>query len=101
MTLDSQRMTCKTFDNSTRILFWAVDEFIFLAPLCLLGLVFKNFYLFGLALLLKTVYSNIKKKNGHQSISHYVYTYFPTKTCQQFGYFDGLPPSHLKEMLLI
>jgi type IV conjugative transfer system protein TraL len=100
MTDDKRRMTLKTFDYSIRILFWSLDDFLILAPLCFLGVIFKSLYLIGLAFLLKSVYSHLKKKCGHQTISHYVYAYFPTSVCQKVGYFEGLPPSYLKEILL-
>jgi type IV conjugative transfer system protein TraL len=100
MAQESLRMTCKTFDQSIRILFWALDEFLILIPLCFIGIVLRSLLLLGLAISLKAIYTQIKKKCRHQAFSHYLYRYFPTTICQKFGYFEGLPPSHLKELLL-
>lgn len=100
MTQESPRMTYKTFDQPIRILFWTVDEFLILIPLCFVGILLRSLFLLGLACLLKTIYAQIKKKCRYQSLSHYIYIYFPTKICQKLGYFEGLPPSHLKEVLL-
>ncbi len=99
MTLD-QRMTCKTFDQSIRILFWTVDEFLILIPMCFVGIFFRSLFLLALALSLKIFYTHVKKACRYQSFSHYLYVYFPTNVCQKFEYFEGLPPSHLKEVFL-
>jgi type IV conjugative transfer system protein TraL len=100
MLQENSRMTCKTFDQSIRILFWTLDEFFILIPLCFVGIILRSLFLLGLAILLKAIYTQIKKKRRHQALSHYLYQYFPTTICQKFGYFDGLPPSHLKQVLL-
>lgn len=100
MTQESLRMTCKTFDQSIRILFWTLDEFLILIPLCFVGIILRSLFLLGLAISFKAIYTQIKRKCRYQSMSHYLYHYFPTDICQKFGYFEGLPPSHLKEVLL-
>lgn len=100
MTQDCLRMTCKTFDQPIRILFWTLDEFLILIPLCFVGILLRSLFLLGLAISLKAIYTRITKKCRYQSISHYLYHYFPTEICQKFGYFEGLPPSHLKQVLL-
>ncbi len=100
MTQESSRMTCKTFDQSIRILFWTLDEFFILIPLCFVGILLRSLLLIGIAFSLKWIYRQMKKKYRHQSLSQTLYTYFPTEICQKLGYFEGLPPSHLKNVLL-
>ncbi|WP_042280648.1 type IV conjugative transfer system protein TraL [Candidatus Protochlamydia sp. R18] len=100
MAQESPRMTCKTFDQSIRILFWSLDEFLILIPLSFVGIFLRSLVLLGLAILLKTLYVQMKKKSRHQPLSHYLYQYFPTSFCQKLGYFEGLPPSHLKKVIL-
>jgi len=100
MMQERAHMTCKTFDESIRILIWTMDEFLILIPMGLLGVFMRSLILIGLAITLKVIYTQIKKKNRYQRLSHLLYRYFPTDICQRFGYFEGLPPSHLKEVLL-
>lgn len=97
---DSPRMTYKTFDEPIRILFWTIDEFLILIPLCFIGLILKSLFLICLAFTSKAFYAQMKKKRRHQSYSHFIYLYLPTAVCQKVGYFEGLPPSHLKEVIL-
>lgn len=93
-------MICKTFDHPLRILFWSADEFFILALFCFLGLLLKSLILLVLAWVLQRGLAHVKKSQQHQALSHYMYAYFPTHVCQKANYFLGLPPSHLKELLL-
>lgn len=100
MTQEHSQMIYKTFDQPIRILLWTFDEFIVLFPLCLVGVFLKSFFLLVLVVILNAVYKNVKKKFHNQSISHFFYRNFPTDVCQKIGFFEGLPPSYLKSVLL-
>ena len=101
MAQESSRMIYKTFDQSIRILFWTGDECLIFVPPFLIGIFIHSFILIGLAFVFKAIYSQAKKKYRYQPVSHYFYQLFPTHICQKVGYFEGLPPSHLKKLLLI
>lgn len=100
MSQENGRMTCKTFDQSIRILFWTLDEFIILIPMCLLGVFLHSLFLLCFAIALKAIYTKVKKNRRHRHLTHYLYQYFPTLICQRLGFFEGIPPSHLKEVIL-
>ena len=89
----------KTLDNTPRILYWHVDEFLIMIVPVFFGIIFGYFILmFGAFLIVP--YGRLKKRLSHQSTAHYAYWYLPTSYLQAFGQFKRLPPSHTREYLL-
>lgn len=89
----------KTLDNSPRLLYWAVDEFLIMVVPIFLGIFFGSFLLMT-GSFLKVFYTRLKKAIGYGSIAQYAYWHLPTNYFQQMGHFKRLPPSYIREYIL-
>ena len=90
--------TIKTLDNPPRVLFWSIDEFLFMAIPMFLGIALGCIYLVPGGLLLKWGYAKVKKKMPFGSFKHRIYWLMPTSCLRRT--IRTLPPSHNREYLL-
>ena len=90
--------TLKTLDNSPRVLFWEVDEFLSLSVPLFLGIALGSLLLAISGIFLKQIYSKIKRKMPFGYFIHRIYWMFPTRSLR--GVIKTLPPSHQREYIL-
>ncbi len=81
----------KTLDNSPRVLFWRLDDFIVFTSTFWLGMLFGNIWLMLGGFILKWVYGKIKKQLQHLNVWALLYWNF------QIGW-NCFPPSYKRRL---
>jgi len=96
----TDRRVLHTLDNTPRLLFWGVDEFLLMASPILLGLVTGKLLIVFPALLLKPLYTRMKRRFPKGSLKGYLYWHLPHGVTTRMGMFRKAPPSHIRRYFL-
>lgn len=95
-----QHIILKTLDNSPRILFWDLDEFLVMIAPLFIGMIVGSFLVMVSGILLKPAFSKAKRRFPRGRLQHRMYWLLPTKAFRRFGMIERLPASHIREFIL-
>jgi len=100
--LDSQStyQLVNTLDNSPRILFWRLDEFLVMVAPALIGVAIDSAILAFSGILLKYLYSQLIRSRPRGVLRHLAYWLLPCEFMRWSKRYERIPPSHLRELLL-
>jgi conjugal transfer pilus assembly protein TraL len=90
----------KTLDNPPRILFWELDEFLVMLVPVFAGIAIGSLSLMVAGLVLKPVFSKMKRRHKSRSLQHQLYWLLPYSSFQRSGLLKRIPPSHIREVVL-
>jgi len=90
----------KTLDNTPRVLFWGVDEFLILVVPIFLGVLLGSFLVMTLGPVLKTLYTKSTKRFARGALKHKLYWMLPRQAFRGVGILKKIPPSHLRDLVL-
>ncbi len=90
----------KTLDNTPRVLFWGVDEFLLMVGPLFIGMAFGYLSFMLLGFVLKRFYNRLKKRYPRGHFQHIVYWKFPIYALKASGVLKRFPPSHYREFRL-
>lgn len=100
MNQERRHFTIQTLDNSPRVLFWTIEEFLCLAVPVFIGLCFGYIFLVPIGLFIKPIYSKMTKRMPRGALNHRLYWLFPTKSLIKMGIVKNMPQSHYREFIL-
>ena len=86
-----------TLENTPRILFWELDEFISFALPLFSSILFSSLLLIPLALVSKYLYKKIKRRHSKVALIHLLYWYLPSYAFS--GRLKGIPESHKRDFI--
>lgn len=90
----------KTLDNSPRILFWDMDEFLVMVLPMLVGIGCGSVSMMLLGFAAKPLYRRYKSRNRNGVLQHRIYWIFPHSSLKQSGLIKKLPASHQRDYVL-
>ncbi|MFQ5729705.1 MAG: type IV conjugative transfer system protein TraL [Waddliaceae bacterium] len=96
----SKNLIYKTLDNSPRVLFWTIDEFAVLAVPVFLGVLMGSLLVMSLGLVLRAIYTKLKKRCPKGTLMHRLYWRLPQKAFNRAGILKRIPGSHHRKFLL-
>ena len=97
--MDNRNLIFKTMDNTPRMIFWGVDEFIIMTVPFFLGVLVGSLLIMLSGFVLKRFYSRWKKRYPRGLLKHAFYWNMPTKAFNKAGIFKRLPQSHKRDFL--
>lgn len=97
--MDNKNIIFKTMDNTPRMLFWEIDEFIVMAAPFFLGMLVGSVILMLSGFVLRKFYNRWKKRYPRGLLRHTMYWNMPTATLNKAGIFKRLPASHKRDFL--
>lgn len=97
---NQQHVTIKTLDNSIRVLFWSVEEFLCMVIPIFAAIFFFIIWLALASIVLKMLYKRIKRTMVRGAISHRLYWILPHGALKNLGMITKFPPSHYRELIL-
>ncbi|MFI5343138.1 MAG: type IV conjugative transfer system protein TraL [Chlamydiales bacterium] len=86
-------------DNTPRMLFWGIDEFVIMVSPFFIGLLVGSVPVMLSGFFLKGFYRRTKKRYPKGAIRHSLYRNLPHWFFKQSGVFKRLPPSHKRDFL--
>lgn len=86
-------------DNTPRMLFWGVDEFMVMAIPFFLGIIFGSVVIMLSGFVVRNFFCRWKRRYPKGVIVHVFYWKLPTQAFMRFGAFKSLPHSHLRDFL--
>lgn len=87
-------------DNTPRMLFWEIDEFILMAAPFFLGVAVGSVSVMLSGIVLKKFYSRWKKRCPRGVLRHTIYWNIPTHSLRVLGIFKRLPDSHERNFIV-
>jgi type IV conjugative transfer system protein TraL len=97
--MDNKNIIYKTMDNTPRMLFWEIDDFIVMAAPFFLGVIAGSILVMLSGFVLKKFYTRWKKTYSKGLLRHTIYWHMPTKAVNKLGIFKRLPQSHKRDYL--
>lgn len=97
--MDNQSTIFKTMDNTPRILFWEIDDFLVMSAPFFMGILAGSICLMLSGIVLKKFYARWKKRYPRGLLRHTIYWHMPTKAVNKLGIFKRLPQSHKRDFL--
>lgn len=97
--MDNHNQIYKTMNNTPRMLFWGIDEFLIMAVPFFIGLLIGSIAVMLCGFVLKGFYRRTKKRYPKGMIRHSLYRNLPDWIFKRIGVFKRLPPSHKRDFL--
>lgn len=96
----SDNKILKTLDNSPRILFWDIDEFMSMLVPIALGCCLGSLTVLFSAPFFWFVFRKIKRSTQKGALIHLLYWHFPKSAFKRSGKLKKFPDSHKCDLIL-
>lgn len=96
-----QHVIIQTLDNSPRVLFWDMDEFLVLFSPLFIGVALGSILVMGVGFLAKPLYMKIKRRSKRGFIfRHRLYWLLPKSLFVSCGVLKRAPASYIRTLSL-